>query len=41
MKEDQASRILNRKNRKAYPSSLHENIEAHEVFINDPESISI
>ena len=41
MREGQANRILHRKNRKAYPNSLHENIEAHEVFINDPESITI
>ena len=41
MKEDQANRILHRKNRKIHPNNLHENIEAHEVFINDPESIAI
>ena len=41
MKEDQANRILHRKKRKIHPNNLHENIEAHEVFINDPESISI
>ena len=41
MKEEQANRILHRKKRKIHPNNLHENIEAHEVFINDPESISI
>ena len=41
MIKDKANRILHRKNRKDLPNSLHENIEAHEVFINDPESVSI
>ncbi len=40
-KENHEDRILHRKNRKNYPTSLHEDIDANEVFINDPESISI
>ena len=38
MKEFNDKQLLDRKN---MPSSIHENIEAHELFINDPESVVI
>lgn len=37
IKEDSTNRILHRKNRKDAPTSLHEAIQAEEVFINDPQ----
>ena len=41
MKEFNDKQLLDRKNRQNMPSSIHENIEAHELFINDPESVVI
>ena len=38
MKEFNEKQLLDRKNR---PSSLHDYIDAHELFINDPESVVI
>ena len=41
MKEFNDKQLLDRKNRQNMSSSIHENIEAHELFINDPESVVI
>ena len=41
MKEFNEKQLLDRKNRQNMPGSLHDNIDAHELFINDPESVVI
>ncbi len=41
MKEYKDKEMLNRKNRESIPNSIHGNIEANEVFINDQESVVV
>ena len=41
MKEYKEKEMLQRKNRHRMPNSLHENIEANDLFINDQESVVI
>tara|TARA_B100000745_G_C20021102_1_gene347209 strand:- start:139 stop:264 length:126 start_codon:yes stop_codon:yes gene_type:complete len=41
MKEFNDKQLLDRKNRQNMPGSIHENITAQELFINDPESVVI
>ena len=41
MKEYKEKEMLNRKNRGRILNSVHENIEANEIFINDPESVVV
>ena len=41
MKEFNDKQLLDRKNRQNTPGSIHDNITAQELFINDPESVVI
>ena len=41
MNEFKTKQLLNRKNREKNPESLHENISAHEIFINDEDAVVI
>ena len=41
MREFKDKHLLDRKNRHNAPGSLHENIDARELFINDPESVVV
>ena len=41
MREFKDKHLLDRKNRHNKPGSLHENIDARELFINDPESVVV
>ena len=41
MNEYKTKQLLNRKNREKSSESLHENISAHEIFINDEDAVVI
>ncbi len=41
MREYKEKEMLNRKNREKIPNSIHENIQANEIFINDQENVVI
>ena len=41
MKEFKHKQLLNRKNREKSPENVHDNITAHEIFINDEEAVVI
>ena len=41
MNEFKTKQLLNRKNKEKSPESLHENISAHEIFINDEDAVVI
>ena len=39
IQEDKKNKLLNRKARKGITNSIHENIKANEIFINDADSV--